>query len=43
MLLLNKKNGNEELGVFVKGGGVGSRYYEDEDINNVLCYGYELD
>lgn len=30
------------------GGGGGSRYYEDEDINKCflcffLCYGYELD
>lgn len=38
-----KKNGNEELGVFGKGGGVGSRYYEDEYTNNVLCHGHESD
>lgn len=26
-----------------RGGGVGSRYYEDEDTHNVLCHGHESD
>lgn len=30
-------------GFLERGGGVGSRYYEDEDTNNVLCHGHESD
>lgn len=38
MLLLNEKNSNEVLGFLERKWGGGSRYYEDEDINNVFYF-----